>query len=503
MNGVPHKWFSFPAAVNMLPPPNRTMDSFQQTLKLAHEAHRAARSTEAEALCRVLLQINPASPPVLFLLGMILHQAGRDREAADWLRQAADLQPGSAQIFSALGLACRGLGDWTGAVRHFARAGELEPRNADHFYNLGLAWHQLDDLPQSAAAFQQAVQLNPRDAGSWNNLGKIYKQFNRLHDSLAAYDRALEASPGYDLARHGRALTLLTLGRLGEGFREYESRWAKLKPRDFTQPRWSGDPVAGRTVFVHAEQGFGDAIHFARFVPLLRERGARVILECRAELKSLFLLAGLADEVIAFGETVPPHDYYTSIMHLPGLLGITENNIPARVPYLTSPPPEPLPSVPAGNLKVGFVWAGSSSHGDDRQRSLTLAQFAPLLPTPGATFYSLQLPVPERDQALLRTLPQIVDLSPRLPDFLATAGWVMQLDLIIAVDTSVAHLAGALARPTWLLAQFDADWRWQLDRTDTPWYPTLRLFRQSQRGQWAPVIAQVAEELRALVNRRA
>ena len=318
------------------------MDSFQPTLKLAFAAHNAGRHADAEALCRTLLQINPSDAQLLFLLGMVLHKTSRDVEAAVCLRRAAELQPDSARIFSGLGYACRGLGNETGAAKSFARAAELEPQNPDHFYGLGLAWHKLDDLGRAAAAFQKAVELNPRDEVCWNNLGKTFKQLNRLDESIAAYNRALEIAPGYEIARHGRAISLLTAGRLAEGFREYESRWSKIKPRVFPQPRWRGEP-AGKTIFIHAEQGFGDAIHFARFVPFVRERAARVIFECRPELKSLFTFSGLADEVIAYGEPVPPFDVFTSIVSVPGLLGVTEKNIPGRVPYLKAPLADNLP----------------------------------------------------------------------------------------------------------------------------------------------------------------
>jgi len=409
------------------------------------------------------------------------------------------LQPAVARNFSGLGNAQRGLGDEAAAAKSFGRAAELEPQNADHFYNLGLSWHQLDDLDRAAAAFQKAVAANPRDVASWNNLGKIFKQLNRLDESVAAYNRALEISPDYELARHGRALSLLTAGRLAEGFHEYESRWSNIQPRQFDQPRWHGEPVAGKTVFIHAEQGFGDAIFFARFVPLVRERAGRVLLECRPELKSLFLVSAIADEVIAYGEPVPPFDVFTSIVSVPGCLGVTEKNLPARVPYLQAPDPGGLPAAKAGTLKVGFVWAGNPGHSHDGSRSLPLAMFAPILQVPDVAFYSLQLPVPERDRLALGAQPGVVDLSPHLKDFLTTACFVAQLDLVITVDTSVAHLAGALARPVWILIQFDADWRWFLDRPDTPWYPTMRLFRQTQRGCWPPVIVQVAEELRRLV----
>jgi tetratricopeptide (TPR) repeat protein len=486
----------------MLAGTNGAMDSFQQVLKLAFDAHNAGRQDEAEALCRVLQQINPANAQLLFLFGMILHRTDRHAEATYWLQRAAELEPADARIFSGLGCACRGQGDEAAAAKHFARAAELEPQNPNHFYNLGIARHRLGELEAANTAFQKTVALNPRDAACWNNLGKNFKQLNQLDAAIDAYDRALAISPGFEMARHGRAIILMTAGRLAEGFREYESRWSKILPRQLPQPRWHGEPIAEKTIFLHAEQGYGDALHFARFVPLVRARAGRVILECRPALKSLFVFSGCADEVIAYGEPIPPFDVFTSVISLPGILGITRETIPGQVPYLKAPPGDPLPPGRKGNLKVGIVWAGSSTHSDDASRSLPLELFAPILQTPGVSFYSLQLPVPERDRAWLNSRTGVVDLSPRLKDFMATAALVSQLDLIITVDTSVAHLAGALAKPVWTLVQFDPDWRWFLDRPDTPWYPTMRLFRQSQRHQWPPVVALVAEELRRRVAGR-
>ncbi len=466
---------------------------------MAFAAHNAGRHDDAEALCRVLLPAGKPDAQLFFLLGMVLHKTKRDAEAVTWLRRAAELQPAAAHILSGLGYACQGVGQYDEAVVHFARATQLEPGKGDYFYSLGIAQFNLNRLEAAAAAFERAVELNPRDIASWNNLGKLYKQFNRLEESIAAYNCALAVSPDFELAKHGRAISLLTAGRWGEGFREYESRWSKITPRVFPKPTWQGEAVAGQTVFLHAEQGFGDAIHFARFVPLVQQRGARVILECRPELKSLFQYSNVADEVIAVGEPIPPFDRVTSYFSVPGILGITLQNLPAHVPYLKAPPAEDPLVAKSGQLKVGLVWAGSSEHRDDVSRSLTLESFLPILNLAGPAFFSLQRIISPRDEPVFRSRPDLVDLSPQLVDFLATATLVEQMDLIISVDTSVAHLAGALAKPVWNLTQFDADWRWLLNRPDTPWYPTMRLFRQSQRGQWLPVIARVVAELSSLV----
>ncbi len=437
-----------------------------------------------------------ADAQLFFLLGMVLHQAGQETEAAQWLKRAAALNPRDARIFNGLGNVCQKQGDLPKAAKCFARAAELKPQRSNYFYCLGSALYQLDELERATAAFQRAVELNPRDAESWNNLGKCLKESNCIHESIAAYDRALELNPGYLLALQGRSISLLSAGRLAEGCRDYELRWLTLKPRQFAAPRWAGQPIPGKTLFLHAEQGFGDGIQSARYAQLARQRCARVILECRPELKTLFSQSGVADEVIAFGEEMPPFDFYTSIVSLPGLLGFTLENIPGDTPYLKAmPATQPLPATPAENLKVGLVWAGSPTHSDDANRSVPLALLTPVLAVSNVSFFSLQMPVPQRDATTLKDFPNLLELG-GFADYQATASVVAQMDLVISVDTSVAHLAGALAKPVWTMVQFAPDWRWFAQFGErTPWYPTMRLFRQLRRGDWAAVISQVAAEL--------
>jgi tetratricopeptide (TPR) repeat protein len=476
------------------------VDPFETASKLAFELFNAGRHDEAEALCRTLLPQKPQDVQLLFLLGMILHKTGRNDEAVSCLVRAAMAAPPQARVFNGLGCAYQSLKDWPRAADSFAKAIELDPRTGSAHYSLGNVCFQLGDIERAAASFRKAVELDPRDAPSWNNLGKCLLELRRPDDSIAAYDRALALDGGYAMAHYGRAISLLTAGRLQEGFREYEWRWEKLGRRELPQPAWNGEAAGGKTLFLHAEQGFGDAIQAARFVSVARERVARVILECRPELKSLFTWSGCADVVIAYGEPLPPFDCYTSLISLGGVLGVTLETVPRRTPYLKAPKSGLLPAAPAGRLKVGLVWAGNPGHHNDAARSLRLEDLTPVLQTPGVAFYSLQVPVPARDKACLESGAGMVEVGGRLKDFLDTASAVAEMDLIICVDTAVAHLAGALGKPVWTLLPFASDWRWFLDRTDTVWYPTMRLFRQSQRGEWQPVIQQVAEALRSLAS---
>jgi hypothetical protein len=220
-----------------------------------------------------------------------------------------------------------------------------------------------------------------------------------------------------------------------------------------------------------------------------------VILECRPELKTLFIHSGCAEAVIAHGEPVPPFDCFTSLISLPGILGVTLDTIPRQTPYLQAAPGRPLPPAPPGHLKVGVAWAGNPTHHNDAARSIPFADLAPLFQAPDTTFYSLQLTLPDRDTGRFRPVSNLVDVSGQMHDFLATAAVVAELDLVISADTAVAHLAGALAKPVWTLLPYTPDWRWLLERTDTPWYPTMRLFRQARRGEWPPLITRVAATL--------
>jgi len=472
------------------------MDSFQKALKLAFEMHNAGRGVEAEAVCRVLIQISPHDPQLLFLLGMVLHKADRNEEAIHCLSQAALYQPQSARIFSGLGCAYQGVKDHSQAVAAFAKAVDLQAPSASTCYNFGNSCYCLDRIEQAADLFRRAVDLNPRDSASWNNLGKCLKELNRLEDSVAAYDRALEILPDYPNARYGRGTSLLAAGRLLEGFKDYEWRRRLRAARKFSRPEWTGNAIPGKALFLYAEQGYGDALQMARFIQVARERCGRVIVECRPDLETLFNYSKCADHVVPFGAPMPAFDYFLPLASLPHILGATLETIPGQTPYLHAPPNNCVAAASEGKLKVGLAWAGSRDHQQDAARSIRLEAFMPILRTPGVSFFNLQKPVPDLDHPCLNAVSNRVNSDLGLTSFLETASVIAGLDLVITVDTAVAHLAGALGKPVWLLLQHSPDWRWFLDRADTPWYPTMKLFRQTERGKWETPILSVAEALR-------
>jgi hypothetical protein len=431
---------------------------------------------------------------------MVLHKASRNEEAINSLSQAAIYQPQSARILSGLGCAYQGVKDHAQAAVAFAKAVELQPPSASTCYNFGNSCYHLDRIEQAADLFRQAVKLNPRDSASWNNLGKCLKELNRLEDSVAAYDRALEILSDYPNAHYGRGTSLLAAGRLLEGFKDYEWRRRLRAARKFAQPEWTGNAIPGKTLFLYAEQGYGDALQMARFIPLARERGARIILECRPDLETLFRYSKSADQIVPFGAPMPAFDFFLPLASLPHLLGITLETIPNRTPYLQAPPNNVVAAASDGKLKVGLAWAGSPDHQQDAARSIRLEAFMPLLRAPGVSFFNLQKPVPDRDHPCLNGVSDRVNSDLGLTSFLETASVIAGLDLVITVDTAVAHLAGALGKPVWLLLQHSPDWRWFLDRADTPWYPAMKLFRQTERGKWEPPILSIAEALRQMAG---
>ena len=470
--------------------------ALQRALKVAFDLHNSGRHVEAEALCRLLLPHLPQDGQLLMLLGLALQKTGRAPEALKYLDQAAQLEPKSARILNSLGFIHQSLKNYAKAAEYYMQAIGLGRGAAATYYSVGNAWYQLGELDRAAGFFKKAVELQPGDAASWNNLGKCLSDTNHLEESIQAYNQAMSINPEFAMAGYGRAVAILATGRLLEGFREYNQwRTHGVKSRQFAQLEWQGERIPAQTLFVHTEQGLGDAIQYSRFIPQARERAGKVILECRPQLKSFFAGCNCADSVIAFGEPIPPFHRFTSIASLPGILGVTLPTIPNQVPYLKIPVTgQPLLERDA-RLKVGVVWAGDPAHHNNANRSLRLEQFAPILRVPGVTYYSLQVPMHAHDETLFSSLTHVRDLGGQFKSFLDTATAVAELDLVVAVDTSVAHLAGALGKPVWTLIPYAPDWRWLLEREDTPWYPTMRLFRQKQAGQWPTVIARVAEEL--------
>ena len=383
------------------------------------------------------------------------------------------------------------------------RRWRIAPGHPLALYNRGNALSALGRERDALAAYDGALAAAPNYPNAWANRGMALAALNRHQDALASYGRALALQPDNADVHFNAALSLLTMGDYTRGLTEYEWRWKRAgmgARKDLRKPLWLGEtPLAGKTILLHAEQGLGDTVMFARYAPLLARDGARVVLEVQPELKGL--LAGLEGvaAVVARGEPLPPFDVHCPLTSLPLACKTELSKVPADIPYLHASETliakwrSRLDGVPAPY--VALAWSGRATHVNDRNRSLSLSQLEPLLEADDVRFVSIQHELRPADAEILAREPRIAHLGAELADFTDTAAVLSLADLVICVDTSIAHVAGALGRPTWLLLPFQPDWRWTLERETSPWYPAMRLFRQPAPGEWATVIAQVREQL--------
>ena len=464
------------------------------------------RPAEAVAHLRTALAQAPGHAPALYNLGNALLASGEPEAALAQFRAALRRNPAHAGAHNNLGNALRALGRPAEALACYRRAIALRPDLAGAHNNLGSALLALHRPVEAEAALTEALRLAPDYAEAHNNLGGTLLALDRPEEAIAAFRRAVTLDPAQVQAAFGESLALLSLGRYREGWVAYESRWRDPRfcedERTYDRPLWlnaPGSTIAGRTLLLHAEQGLGDTIQFVRYVPLVRRLGARVVLQVQPPL--LPLLAGMADAQLATGADPPPHDLHCPLLSLPLALRTELPTVPAQIPYLAADPAlrrrwrERLGA--SAHLRVGLAISGSPAHPEDALRSIPAAEMLPLLAVPDVTFHIVQSELRPADAALLRGLPNVVNHADMLNDFAGTAALLTVLDLLVSVDTSVAHLGGALGVPVWLLVQSNADFRWLRVREDSPWYPGMRLFRQREPRRWAPVIARVAAALGA------
>jgi tetratricopeptide (TPR) repeat protein len=441
-----------------------------------------------------------------FNLGVALQELKQLAEACACYEQVVRLRPDHASAWNNLGLAQRQLGQGRKAVESHRHAARLEPGRFDFQNNLANALRAEDQVEEAIRILQQTLQKHPKSTPVWHTLGNAWREAGRLRESKEAFGRALQIEPQLVESHWDVAFTLLLQGDFLRGWEEYEWRWKRKDhaPRSFVSPAWQGEDIQGKRLLVYAEQGAGDTIQFARYLPLLIQRGARITLECPAPLVSLLQTLPGLERVIARGEALPEVDWQCALLSLPHLFRTKLDSIPAEVRYLRSrndSPRLPVPVRPASGrqLRVGLVWAGNPTHQNDARRSISLELLQPLLANTEITFYSLQPQLKTTSSQNANYQPadlQPVDLTVLMGDYADTAALISQLDLVISVDTSVAHLAGALGHPVWLLLPFAPDWRWLMQREDSPWYPSMRLFRQPVAGDWNSVIKAVGENLK-------
>jgi Tfp pilus assembly protein PilF len=518
------------------------MATILETLAIAIQHLEAGRFQAVEQICQHILAQKPDQADTIHLLGVLAYQTHHYESAAEQIGRAITLRPTEAAFYTSLGNVFQAQRKPDEAIACFRQSLALQPEHAETYNNLGMALYEQGQLGEAAVAFRSALQrkptlaqahnnlgnalqgqrkhsaavdcyrraleLNPADAPAHSNLANALRQLGRFDEALTNYARALELRPDYATAHCGRAMLRLLVGDFETGWSEYEWRWKtrQAHEREFSKPRWEGLPLGNATILVHDEQGFGDTFQFVRFASLVKNLNpsATVIVECQQSLLKVLASCPGVDRIIPRGDDLPPFDYQVPLLSLPAIFRTTPRTIPATVPYLS---PDPALVAlwrerlrPLNGFRVGINWHGRPGTLDFSRRNLPLEEFSAVGAIPGVDLVSLQIGE-GREQlpaAIHNGLP-IVDLgddfdADRGP-FMDTVAVMMNLDLVITSDTSIPHLAGALGVPVWLALPTIPDWRWLLGRDDSPWYPTMRIFRQTVAGDWSEVLAQMVAEL--------
>jgi len=485
-------------AVGLKPDFAAALNNLGATLLQKGESAQAQRALERA------LEAKQDYAGAWFNLGNVLAARDEHAKAVEHYRRALALDANYIDALNNLGAALNELGENDEAAWCYRRVLALQPGNAAAHNNFGRVLAQRDELDAAIGHFREAIALQPQAIDPHINLGNVLLEQGDAAAAHQSYERALALDPAHESAHWNDGLALLVQGDLAEGFRRW--RWNVAAAKRFSAPEWRGEELHGATILIHAEQGFGDAIHFARYIPLVAARGGRVIFEAPVELHRIFATIEGVDEVVAFGDTLPDFAWQCPLLSLPLAFNTTLRDVPNRVPYLAAEAEAVAfwqRRMAGPELKVGLVWAGRPEHKRDRHRSMALAELAPLASIPNVAFYALQKGAAVGEAERAPDGMRLEILSPLLGDFADTAAAIMALDLVISVDTSVAHLAGALGKPVWILNAYAPDWRWLEKRSDSPWYPTAEIFRQDSSRRWAPVVADVAAELRALASANA
>ncbi len=479
-------------------------------IREASKLHAQGKVQEAELMYRNLLESRPDNPQLMHLLGVAVFQQNRAEEAATLIQRAIERDPKPAEYHNNLGIVLDALRRSEESEASYRRAISIKPDYAEAHNNLAGTLLALGRCDQAIDEYQTAITLKPDYAEAWDNYGSSLRFTNRNHDAMAAYDQALALQPSFAYAHYNRGTLFLAMGEFVRGWDDFEWRWRCSNfghpDRKFEKPMWNGQDLSGKTILFHSEQGLGDTIHFVRYASVLAERSGRVIVEAQPALASLLTDVPGVSVSMSRGDALPDFDYHIPMMSVPRLARTTLETIPHETPYILPPAVahENWRSITRTDaraegkkkLRVGLAWAGNPASFVDGRRSIPLSMLAPLAKAPNVRFYSLQLGDAGR-QAESSPFP-ILDHTAKLTDFTQTSGLLANLDLVICVDTVVAHLAGAMNVKVWMLTYAPPDWRWMFDREDSPWYPSMKLFRQPSPGAWEVPIKRVADELTRL-----
>lgn len=450
------------------------------------------------------LRCNPASVETLNNLGNTFNEAGRHAEALDAYLKALELRPDQAVIHNNLGVVLRRLKQLPEAESCFKNALMLAPDYAEAYHNLGIVYDQQGRGPEAAQSFLKALELNPENPALYSDLGNYLVSQKQLEEAIGCYETALALKPDFPTAVWNRGLTYLLKGELEKGWAGNELRlvFQQYYPHRYASPVWDGAPFGGRRLLIHDEIGYGDVFQFVRYLPMVKTLGGTVLFEVKPGLQRL--LNGTPGIDVLLERSDRPVDEATFDLQLPMeslpyIFHTTQDTIPRDIPYLKAPP-ELMASwgrrlAGYSGPRIGVVWAGNPGSGYDQKRSCHARDFLPLFQLEAFNWFSLQKGEAEQQLNDLAGAEKVVLLGREISDFADTAAIIQNLDLVISVETAVPHLAGALGKPVWTMLSFLPAWRWMLDRADSPWYPTMRLFRQSEPGVWHDVVAQIAASL--------
>lgn len=513
------------------------MKEIQELYTQATELHRQNRLNEAKALYEKILRMDPNQVDTLYTFGVLYMNQNQNHQAIVFFKKAISIKPHAA-YYNNLGIVLSNEGDNNEAIKTFKKAIELDPNYANAYHNLALVFQKEEKLEQASEMLHKTIAINPHYARAYNtlaiilnkqnkfdeaikmyekaisihpsyadayyNLGIVFKDLNKLNDAMVMFDKSISIDSNRIDAYWNKSLLLLMLSRLEEGFELYEYRW-KLKnnlslKRNFIQPLWLGEvSLLGKTILVHSEQGFGDTIQFCRYIKKLEALGCKIIFELEQSLVSLLSQIKGVSRFISKGEELPFFDYHCPLLSLPFAFKTSLETIPSFSSYLKADNKK----VEVWENRLGFkakprvaiVWSSASAFKSDSKRSIKLEQFIQCLPENQYELICLQKVLKDEDKDFFREYGRISFYGDQLNDFSDTAALLSCTDLIISVDTSVAHLGGALGIPTWILLPFSSDWRWLQDRTDSPWYPSVKLFRQKEIANWDEVLQRVRNEI--------
>ena len=478
-------------------------DNFDALHGLGLINQRRGRLDRALALIQSALHSNLSRSDGFASLGLVFHSLKQFPRALASYDEGLRLAPNDAELLNRRGVALLELGRAHEALDSFDGALRSAPDHRDALANRGNALLRLNRVAEAVNAYDQALRFAPDNAPLLANRAAALRRLDRPHEALMSAQRALQSKPDFARARFVESVARLSLGDFAAGWRAYETRWQigwlASQRRDYGAPLWLGEEtLGGKTILLHAEQGLGDTIQFVRYAPLLAERGAKIVLEVQPQL--VRLLSGMNGQtaVVARQEKLPPYDFHCPLLSLPLACSTTLETIPAEIPYLAPADADVAAwqaRLPRQRPRIGVVWSGERSHDNDLNRSMPLATLKPLLDLPDFAFIVLQHEVREDDVVPLQSQRNLWRSSIKFKDFADTAAIIAVLDAVIAVDTAVAHLAGAMGKPLFLLLPFAADFRWLRERQDSPWYPTARLYRQPQFGDWDGAVRTLRRDL--------